>query len=304
MNKLVLVDGNNLIYRCFYATPLIRYPDKPASNAVLGFTNMLCNLLDVEKPTHLAVCFDSGQGWRYDRYPAYKAKRYESPLEIVGQFELVEELLELAGIAVYRQDGLEADDLISILSRQAKTDETVLVSSDKGLLQLLNSRVNIIYSSKAPKYSMLDFFREYTFMPEQMVDYIALAGDKSDNIPGVRFIGAMAAKRLVCEYVNLENIIDAGKAYRLEITKKQIESLLISISNAYLFRELATLAPEHEAVRYAEERAKLGVGYNAVQVGNFFERLGYNGLANRLTRLIAGIQQTQEKEHAGAIVIY
>ncbi|MUV39348.1 DNA-directed DNA polymerase [Lentibacillus sp. JNUCC-1] len=190
-NKLVLIDGNSILYRAFFALPLLNNDKGVYTNAVYGFTTMLMRMLEEEKPTHMLVAFDAGKTtFRHETYKEYKGGRQKTPPELSEQFPVAHELLDAFGISHYQLSQYEADDIIGTFTTLADGDwEVKVVSGDKDLLQLVDKHVNVTLTKKGisdvETYSP-DYMQEKMgIRPDQIIDYKALMGDSSDNIPGV-----------------------------------------------------------------------------------------------------------------------
>ncbi len=211
--KLVIVDGNSLLYRAFYALPLLQNRRGEHTNAVYGFTNMLLKLLEEENPDYIAVAFDPPKpSFRIRIDQSYKAQREKAPPELSEQIQRTRQILEAMRIPVFEVEDYEADDVIGTLAdRFAGRDQKVtVVSGDADLLQMIGDRVTVMMTKKGisrmERYDQLRLKEEYGLEPDQVIDYKALKGDSSDNIPGVPGIGEKTARQLIEEYGTLENI--------------------------------------------------------------------------------------------------
>ena len=248
MTKIILVDGNNLLYRSYYATEyngnLMKNSKGFPTNALFGFINMLNKIIDDEKPTHMMVAFDKGKTFRHAKYASYKGTRGETPDELKMQFPLSRKICDVLGITALEIDNYEADDIIGTFARKVEEDkeEALIVSSDKDLLQLITDKVKVKLL-KTHDYILMDkneFKKTYGVEPINMIDLKALMGDASDNIPGVSGIGEKTAIKLLSEYQNLDNLYN----HIDEITGKMHEKLVNDKDNAYLSYELATIYKE------------------------------------------------------------
>jgi len=202
--KLVLIDGHSLAYRAFFALP----PDMATSkgeltNAVFGFISMLLNVMRDHNPTHMAVAFDVGRSFRHDKFEDYKATRERMPDELSIQIERIKELIDAFNIPVYTAEGYEADDVLATLAHQAEQKDaaSLITTGDRDLLQVVDDKIWVLTSGR--KFSDVIIYtpekvrERYKLSPKQIVDYKALVGDKSDNIPGVRGIGDKTAVKLL-----------------------------------------------------------------------------------------------------------
>jgi len=213
--KLLLVDGHALAFRAFYALPELNAPDGTPTNAVLGFVNMLLKVLNDEKPTHVAVVFDAkGETFRHQAYREYKAGRQPAPDAFKVQLPLIKELVALLGLPLLEIEGVEADDVIASAALRAASSglEASILTADKDLMQILAPGIRVIKPSKGVSdfkvYDAETFTEEYGFPPQAFVDYLALVGDKVDNVPGVPGIGDKRASSLLREYGSVEGIFE------------------------------------------------------------------------------------------------
>ncbi|MCR5483355.1 MAG: hypothetical protein K6E99_02985 [Bacilli bacterium] len=261
MKKIVLVDGNNLMFRAYYATAytgkIMTNSKGQATNALYGFINMINKIIQEEKPEYMAVAFDIGKTFRHEEYSDYKAGRAKTPDELKSQMPLSRELLECMGIKHLELEGYEADDIIGTLARMADEDpewDALLVTSDHDYLQLITDVVNIklLKQKGFVKYNPKTFFEEYGITPPRVVDLKAIMGDSSDNIPGVKGIGEKGALKLLHEYETLDGIYE----HIDEIKGSTHEKLVNDKESAYFSYKLATIdknAPikvEFEDLRY------------------------------------------------------
>ena len=215
MSKIVLVDGNNLLFRSYYATAysgnIMRNKDGFPTNGLYGFVNMINKIVYEEKPQYMMVAFDVGKTFRHEKYADYKGGRKETPDELKMQFPIAKEILTAMGIKYLECPGYEADDIIGTISKWTENDdnfEALIVSSDKDLLQLI-SKETVVKLLRSKDYIMMteSVFKEtYGFEPIRMIDLKALMGDASDNIPGVKGIGEKGAIKLLSEYKSLDNV--------------------------------------------------------------------------------------------------
>ncbi len=280
MDKLLLIDGSNVLHRAFHALPLLKNAAGRYTNAVYGFLMTLQKVCDKEKPTHVAVCFDKGKStFRHRRFAAYKAKRQETPAELAEQFPLIREVLEEKGFAVLELEEYEADDIIGTLARQGQEagEEVLILSGDKDLLQLVEEGVSVLSFQKGIGDTVLcdvaAFQERYGLPPLRMVDIKALMGDSSDNIPGVPGIGEKTALKLLRQYGDLDGVyaaIDEMPA------NKQREKLRENRDLAYLSKELATIVRDIP-LGVAPEDLK-PKGYQPEKLRQLYRELGFNSL--------------------------
>ena len=250
MKKIVLIDGNNLLFRSYYATAysgsLLKNSKGFPTNALYGLINMLNKIINEEKPTHIMIAFDKGKTFRHEKYEVYKAGRSETPDELKKQFPIAYELSTAMGIKHFEIDNYEADDIIGTFAKLVDSlddAEGLIVSSDKDLLQLISDKVKVKLL-KSNDYIMMDkekFKETYkTDDPKKMVDLKALMGDSSDNIPGVKGIGEKTAISLIERYGSLDGVYENLDS----ISSKLREKLESDKENAYMSYDIATIFKE------------------------------------------------------------
>src|SRR2546430_660038 len=214
-DHVFLVDGSSYIFRAYHALPpLNRKSDGLQVNAVLGFCNMLWKLLREmppdNRPTHLAIVFDKSEiTFRNKLYPDYKAHRAPAPDDLIPQFPLIREAVRAFDLPCLEQVGFEADDLIATYVRQACEQGAIatIVSSDKDLMQLVTDCVTMYDTMKDRRIGIAEVIEKFGVPPEKVVEVQALAGDSSDNVPGVPGIGVKTAAQLIVEYGDLETLL-------------------------------------------------------------------------------------------------
>ena len=246
MKKIVLVDGNNLLFRSYYATAysgnIMRNKDGFPTNGIYGFVNMINKIIAEEKPEYMMVAFDIGKTFRHEKYADYKGGRNATPEDLKIQFPVAKKILTAMGIKYLECDGYEADDIIGTISMWCEKDddyEALIVSSDKDLLQLISDETTVKLL-KTKDYIWMDkkaFIDTYGFDPIHMIDLKALMGDSSDNIPGVKGIGEKGAIKLVSEYQTLDNIYDNINNIKGATQTKLIEGH----ESAYYSKDLVTI---------------------------------------------------------------
>lgn len=230
-NTLYLVDGSGFIFRAYYAIPPLNRADGTPVNAVLGFVNMIVKLLADMRAVHMAVIFDAARkNFRNDIYPEYKANRDAPPEDLIPQFGLIREATEAFDLPALEMEGFEADDLIATYARQASEAgwKVVVVSSDKDLMQLVNDNVSLFDPMKS-NFMGYDAVKEkFGVMPDRVVDVQALAGDATDNVPGIPGIGVKTAAELINEYGDLESLLSRAE----EVKQPKRRQLLIDHAEA------------------------------------------------------------------------
>lgn len=246
MKKIILVDGNNLLFRSYYATAytgnLMKNSKGFPTNGLYGFVNMMNKIINEENPEYIIVAFDKGKTFRHDKYEEYKAGRMETPDDLKVQFPVAKELLTKMGIKYYEIDEYEADDIIGTFAEYCNKESEfigTIISSDRDLLQLISEDVEIklLKQKGYIRYNKELFFEEFGIKPIQVVDLKAIEGDASDNIPGVKGIGPKGALKLLRDYETLDGIYDNID----KIGGKTGEKLIKDKDNAYLSYELATI---------------------------------------------------------------
>ena len=236
-----LVDGSGFIFRAYHALPPMTRDDGTPVNAVYGFTNMLWKLLEDTDADHVAVVFDEARKtFRSEIYDQYKAHRPPPPEDLIPQFALVREATEALNIPAVSMEGYEADDLIATYARRAEADgaEVTIVSSDKDLMQLVGPRVTMMDAMRNKIIGPNEVMEKFGVGPERVVDVQALAGDSSDNVPGVEGIGVKTAAQLVNEYGDLDGVLAAAPGIK---QRKRRERLMEQADRARISRDLVAL---------------------------------------------------------------
>ena len=249
MEKVVLVDGNNLLFRSYYATAytgnIMRNRDGFPTNGLYGFVNMINKIVAEENPKYMMVAFDIGKTFRHEKYKDYKGGRRETPEDLKVQFPIAKKILTAMGIKYLECEGYEADDIIGTISSWCDKDpeyEALIVSSDKDLLQLISDET-VVKLLKPKDYIIMDkatFIQTYGFEPIKMIDLKALMGDASDNIPGVKGIGEKTAIKLLTQYGSLDGIYENID----NIKGSTHEKLVTGNEDAYYSKELVTIYRE------------------------------------------------------------
>ncbi len=240
-DQLVLVDGSGYIFRAFHGLPMMNRPDGTPINAVFGFTKMLLKLKADLNPSHIIVIFDAGRvTFRNDIYPDYKANRSEPPEELVPQFALVRQAAEAIGLPVLEMPGFEADDLIASYARQAEQAgmSCLIVSSDKDLMQLVRGNITMLDPMKNRPIGREEVIEKFGVTPDKVVDVQALAGDSTDNVPGVPGIGIKTAAELINQFGDLDSLLAAAETIK---QPKRRENLIQFAEQARISRQLVYL---------------------------------------------------------------
>jgi DNA polymerase-1 len=278
--RLVLVDGSSYLFRAFHAIKDLSTSSGKPTNAMFGVLNMLYKLLDEHEPELIAVVFDApGKTFRDDLYAEYKANRPPMPEDLRPQIEPLLESIEAIGIPLLRIDGVEADDVIGTLATRATElgIETLISTSDKDMAQLVDDRVSLVNTMSDTALDTTGVKEKFGVRPSQIVDYLALIGDTSDNIPGVPGVGPKTAAKWLAEYHDL----DAITAHADEFPGKSGESLRATLEQLPLYRQLATivcdveLPIEPDALKLgAPDEAKLERLYEEYELKSLLRRIG------------------------------
>ncbi len=244
--KLILVDGNNLMFRSYYATAysgrMMKNSKGLPTNALFGFASMINKIIAEENPTYMAVAFDIGKNFRKEKYDFYKEGRTKTPDELNIQMPIARDMLDCLGIKHFELAPYEADDIIGTIAKMTEEDPefaAVIVSSDKDLLQLISheTEVKLLKQTGFIRYNYETFKSDYKIEPIRIIDLKALMGDSSDNIPGVAGIGEKTALKLLQEYQSLDNLYDNLD----KISGKVKEKLQVGKESAYMSRDIATI---------------------------------------------------------------
>ncbi|MCC3647405.1 DNA polymerase I [Cytobacillus oceanisediminis] len=283
--KLVLIDGNSIAYRAFFALPLLNNDKGIHTNAVYGFTMMLQRILEDEKPTHLLVAFDAGKTtFRHETFSEYKGGRQKTPPELSEQFPYIRELLDAYGISRYELENYEADDIIGTLSLHAEKDgyEVKVISGDKDLTQLSSDSVTVSITRKGitdiEEYTPAHIEEKYGITPDRIIDMKGLMGDSSDNIPGVPGVGEKTALKLLKEFGTLEELLESVD----EVSGKKLKEKLEEFRDqALMSKELATITREAPVEIKIEDIEY--EGFEKEKVISIFKELGFNSLLEKIS---------------------
>ena len=282
LNKLVLIDGNSLSFRAFYALPLLSNHAGIHTNAVYGFAMLLEKIIKEEKPNHFLVAFDAGKTtFRHSKYSEYKGGRQKTPPELSEQFPYIRQLLDAYHIKRYELDNYEADDIIGTLSRQADEEdfETIIITGDRDLTQLATDNVTIYYTKKGvtdvDHYTPKFIAEKYNgLVPKQIIDMKGLMGDTSDNIPGVAGVGEKTAIKLLNQFESVEGVYEHIE----EVTAKKLkEKLINSKDDALMSKDLATINV-HSPIEVSLEDTKLTLQDDTTEKIELFKKLEFKQL--------------------------
>lgn len=264
MKKVLLIDGNNILFRSYYATAytgnIMKNSKGFPTNALYGLINMMNKIINEENPEYVMIAFDKGKTFRHEKYDNYKGGRSETPDELKMQFPIAKQLVEAMGFHYFEIDNYEADDIIGTFAKKATEDKeytATIISSDKDLLQLINDEVEVklLKTNDYIRMTKEEFINTYGIEPPRMVDLKALMGDSSDNIPGVAGVGEKTAIKLLQEYGTLGNLYN-----NVETVKGKLKDKLIaSRDDAFMSYDLATI-------------------YKDVPIDTDFSKIKYNGI--------------------------
>lgn len=287
MKRVILVDGNNLMFRSFYATAysgnIMRNSKGFPTNALYGFVSMINKIINEEKPEYIAVAFDIGKNFRKEKYDFYKEGRHATPDELKMQMPIARDILNAMGIKYLELEPYEADDIIGTLAKWADLNpeyDATIVSSDRDLLQLISPVVDVklLKQTGYIKYNPETFKADYGIDPIKIIDLKALAGDSSDNIPGVKGIGDKTALKLLQEYDSLEGIYENIES----IKGKTKEKLLVDKDNAFMSKDIATIFRD-VPLNISFEDIKYN-GVNESELSEIYETLEFYSLLKNFER--------------------
>jgi DNA polymerase-1 len=276
--KLLLVDGNSLVYRSFFAIPRLTSREGVPTNAAYGFATVLRKVLSDEAPDHVAVTFDAGgANFRHELFPQYKANRPPTPDDLKVQMPVAHQVCQVLGLPILELRGVEADDIIGTLAARAEREgyRVSILSSDKDFLQLVSDRVSVIHPGKEVRYDPAAVGEKFGVTPEKVIDVLGLVGDSVDNVPGVPGIGMKGAVALIQEWGSLEAAVDNADKVP---NKRQREALISHADQARLSKKLVRLDTDvplevsSEALRYQ--------GADRKAAFELFEGLGFTSLLN------------------------
>ena len=288
MKKIILVDGNNLLFRSYYATSysgvIMRNSKGFPTNGLYGFINMMNKIIEEEKPSYIMVAFDKGKTFRHDKYDEYKAGRKEMPDDLRSQFPKAKEVLDALGIKHFEIDNYEADDIIGTLAKRVDEEDefiATIISSDKDLLQLISDEVDVklLKTKGSIRFNREAFKETYKVEPINMIDLKALMGDMSDHIPGVRGIGEKTAINLLEKYKTLDNLYN----HLDELTPKTREKLENDKENAYMSYDLATIYRNVD-IPFSLEDCKY-MGFNRKEYIELLEELEFKSLLKKVNSI-------------------
>jgi DNA polymerase-1 len=297
LKKLVLIDGNSIAYRAFFALPLLNNDKGIHTNAVYGFTMILNKILEDEKPSHILVAFDAGKTtFRHKTFSEYKGGRQKTPPELSEQFPFIRELLDAFQVSRYELVNYEADDIIGTLSLQAEKDgyEVKVISGDKDLTQLSSEKTTVNITKKGitdiEEYTPAHIQEKYGLTPEQIIDMKGLMGDSSDNIPGVPGVGEKTAIKLLKEFQTLENLLHSIDQVSGKKLKEKLEEFR---DQAVMSKQLATITREAPVEVQISETEYEGI--NLDKLIPLYKELGFHSLLEKLDGVEQDVDQPLEE---------
>lgn len=294
--KIILIDGSGFIFRAYHALPPLKRPDGTPVGAVFGFCNMLFKFMEQARTQEhngdsLAVIFDAGRRtFRQEIYPEYKAHRPDVPEDLIPQFSIIREVCEAFNVPSIELEGYEADDLLASYAREAQAQgmETVIVSSDKDLMQLINGTVSLYDPLKNKSIGHQEVLDKFGVPPEKVIDVQALAGDSTDNVPGVPGIGVKTAAELINTYGSVENLLERAPEIK---QPKRRESILANAEAARISKKLVTLCdtaplPLDIDQLYTRDPDK-------IQMKDFLRTQGFSSLSARIDKLFPSVSEDE-----------
>ena len=301
--KLVLIDGNSIAYRAFFALPLLNNDKGVYTNSVYGFTMMLNRIIEEEQPTHILVAFDAGKTtFRHATYQEYKGGRQKTPNELSEQFPFIRELLDCFQIKRYELENYEADDIIGTLSLQAEQEdfEVKVISGDKDLTQLTSHKTTVLITKKGitemEEYTPEHVHEKYGLSPVQITDLKGLMGDASDNIPGIPGVGEKTALKLLHQFETVEHLVESVD----EVSGQKLKEKITEHKDlAILSKNLATIMREAPVDVKLDETIYNGM--NSEKVVSLYKELGFQTLLDKMDE---GINESIEQEEINVQIIH
>lgn len=301
---LILIDSNALVHRAFHALPPLTTKEGKPSGAVYGVALTLLSVLERFKPDYVAATFDlKEKTFRHKKFKEYKAKRIKAPDELYEQIPMTKELMSAFGVPVFEKKGFEADDVIGTISKDQKLDgdiERIIVTGDLDTLQLVDEDTKVFTLQRGIKdtfiYDEKQVYNRFSLSPDQIIDYKALRGDPSDNIPGVAGVGEKTATELLKKYKTLDGVYDKLKEIIPDGLRKKLET---GKKSAYLSQELAEIKID-VPIDFGLKEAKADKVQDSKKLIDFFERMGFRSLVKRITnddsRFMKDATKTERKK--------
>ena len=312
MQKVILVDGNNLLFRSYYATAytgnIMRNSKGFPTNGLFGFVNMMNKIITEEDPKYIVVAFDIGKTFRHLKYDAYKGGRAETPDDLKAQFPVAKKILDAMGVKYIEKEGYEADDIIGTFARMVDENDdynALIVSSDKDLLQLISDEVSVKLL-KTKDYIMmtpLSFYDVYGIEPIRMIDLKSLMGDASDNIPGVKGIGEKTALKLLQQYGTLEGVYENLSSISGALHNKLVEGK----ESAFMSKEMVTIDKHvpivetfDDVIYKGSDNNKLIDLYQELEFHSFLKGLNTSNKESDVTTVVI----SEKKKFSGNIALW
>lgn len=291
--RLLLIDANSLLHRAYHAYPPLSTPKGEIVGAVYGFTMMLLGAIERINPTHVIVAWDVGKRtFRHDKFSEYKAGRAKTDQELIDQIGRTKEVVEVLNIPQFGIENFEADDLIGTLSEQGKktADQVIILTGDRDSFQLVDKEKVVVHMpsgggkfSKDRGMSIMDetaIVMKYGITPEQVVDWKGLVGDQSDNIPGIKGIGEVTAKKILDQQPTIDKIYDHLE--EIEVSQRIRELLQNGKESAFMSREIATINRE-APIKLDWDACRLA-DYDQSKARVLFEELQFRSVINKLPK--------------------
>ncbi|MCF7795533.1 DNA polymerase I [Patescibacteria group bacterium] len=305
--KFLIIDSNALIHRAFHALPdTMQNSEGLQTNSIYGFTNILIKIIEKLKPTHVVACFDiKKKTFRNDLYKEYKANRKKQPQELYDQIPYIKKILSAFNIKILEEEGYEADDLIGSVVYKIKNIDKIILTGDKDSFQLIDNETSVLTFKKGISetftYDISNIKNETELNPEQIINYKALRGDASDNIPGISGIGEITSIKLLKEFNNLENLYKNIENNYEDLKKEKLfsERILQKIKDekekAFLSKKLATIKCDLK-INYKKEDFKL-IERNNKELKKLFEYLNFFSLVKKLNLEKEKYENKQKEEN-------
>ena len=290
MKKLYLVDVSNMFFRAYYAVRMLTNAEGLPTNAIYGFLSMSIKLLKEVQPDYMAYCYDRPEAsFRKDIDPNYKANRGETPEDLIPQIPYIKKVTDLLGIPAFEKEKYEADDIIGSLADFGFKNkvEVVIVSGDKDFAQLVNDKISMYDTMRDNKYDYQGVIDKWGVKPEQFIDYLAITGDTSDNIPGIKGVGPKGAQKLIAQFGDLDGIYKNLKLIKSEKQRQKIED---AKDNAYLSKELVTIVKDLELVKDLKDLSLKPIDKEAM--GELLDELNFKTFKKNL---VGGGSESKEK---------
>ena len=279
--KIFVIDGYGFLFRAYHSLPPLTSPDNIPIGAIFGFVSMILKVLEFFKPTHAVMVFDSGQKtFRHELYPEYKAHRPPAPEDLIPQFLIAREAAKVLGFPIIEKVGYEADDIIASIVKIFPSNEIVIISSDKDLMQLVSDRVCLYDGMKNKYIKHAEVLEKFGVDPQRVVDVLAIMGDASDNIPGVPGIGPKGASELVNLFGSVENILANAESIKQNAKRN---SLLANKERALISKKLVLL---DSSINLAIEIENLALETPDHTLDIFFDRYGLKSLKARAKKIL------------------